>query len=189
MSESAPQEGPTIVFRRESTLSPWVGLVEKQVKLPWEGVAETYHSLRIHDYVAILAQTPSGLIPLVRQYRPAVEGFTLELPGGLSDRGELPEQTCRRELLEETGLVAVNVAYLGAYYPDTGRLENVQHGFFVDASEPEDRFVPEPGMSVEYVTIPELLSLIKTGEMRHLLHIALVLLSQLRQDAVSPSCR
>ena len=38
----------------------------------------------------------------MRQYRPALEAFTWELPAGLVDPGEDPAETCRRELMEET---------------------------------------------------------------------------------------
>ena len=48
----------------------------------------------------------SGKIPIVRQYRPALEGIRWELPAGLVEPGEDPAESCRRELLEETGLTA-----------------------------------------------------------------------------------
>src|SRR4051794_10022268 len=55
------------------------------------------------DYIAIVALTADEKIPLVRQYRPALEAFSWELPAGLVDPGESPADGCRRELLEETG--------------------------------------------------------------------------------------
>ncbi len=42
----------------------------------------------------------------MRQYRPAVERFTWELPAGLLDEGETPADAFRRELMEETGYPA-----------------------------------------------------------------------------------
>eukprot|EP00392_Amoebophrya_sp_AT5.2_P019179 g19921.t1 len=42
---------------------------------------------------------------LVKQFRPAINAYTLELPAGLVDRGETPEQAALRELKEETGYV------------------------------------------------------------------------------------
>ena len=38
--------------------------------------------------IAIVALTPDGRVPVVRQYRPALERFTWELPAGLVDHGE-----------------------------------------------------------------------------------------------------
>ena len=68
--------------------------------------AELYHAVGQQDYIAIVAMTPDGKIPIVRQYRPAVEGFTWELPAGMLEQGEDAADCCRRELLEETGLKA-----------------------------------------------------------------------------------
>ena len=65
--------------------------------------AEIYHAVDQQDYLAIVARTPSGHFPIVRQYRPALESFTWELPAGLAEPDEDPAEGCRRELLEETG--------------------------------------------------------------------------------------
>ena len=48
--------------------------------------------------IAIVSALPDGRLPIVRQYRPALEGFTWELPAGLIDPDEdagriLPSRT------------------------------------------------------------------------------------------------
>ena len=169
-----------ILSREETLLSPWVRLVRKDVEFAPGQRPETYHSLAQADYIAILARTPGGLIPIVCQYRPAVEAYTWELPAGLLEPGETPELSCRRELKEETGLDSETIIPLGAYYPDTGRHGNEQHAFFVRASDPDPSFRPEPGMSVKYVTFEILKDLIRKGEFRHQLHIAVFTLASLR---------
>ena len=91
---------------------------------------------------------------------------------GLIDPGEDPETACRRELLEETGLRAERVTYLGGYRPDTGRLALVQHVFRVEASGPLPEFVPEPGVAVEYLAPEAVLALIRAGSFCQLHHVA-----------------
>lgn len=52
----------------------------------------------------IVPVTPDGKILLVRQFRPALERYTWEVPAGQKDTaGEDPALCARRELREETG--------------------------------------------------------------------------------------
>lgn len=44
-------------------------------------------------------------IILVKQWRPPLGSFTIEMPAGLIDKGETPEEAALRELKEETGFV------------------------------------------------------------------------------------
>ena len=119
-----------------SELSPWTTLIEKDVEFAAGRPPDTYHAFGPFDWVVAVARTADGRVALVRQYRPAIERYTWELPSGLVDRGEEPEAACRRELLEETGLRAERVAYVGGLRPDVGRLEVTEHIFRVDASGP-----------------------------------------------------
>jgi ADP-ribose pyrophosphatase len=160
-----------IVARTESRISPWLRLVENTVEFSPGAPAERYHCLAQADYVTIVARTPSGLIPIVSQFRPAVGAVTWELPAGLLDPGERAEECCRRELLEEVGLVAGRVQPIGVYYPDTGRLENRLHVYAVEASEPDPAFVPEPGMTVAFLSPAELRGRILAGSFIHQLHV------------------
>jgi 8-oxo-dGTP pyrophosphatase MutT (NUDIX family) len=172
-------ERARVVARRARPLSPWVTLLERDVEfVPGEPV-ETYHALGPAAYVVAVARTADGLVPIVRQFRPAVERYTWELPSGLVDPGEDPETACRRELLEETGLRAVRVTYLGGLHPDAGRLDVRQHMFRVDAAPPEPGFVPEPGVAVDYVRPEAIGVLIREGSFSQLHHIAALFLAGL----------
>ena len=90
-----------ILKRERIRLSDWVTIVARTVAYP-DG-PEIYHALEQTDYITALAFAPDGRIPLVRQYRPALERVTWELPGGLLDAGEYPMACAARELVEEAG--------------------------------------------------------------------------------------
>ncbi|GAA5911810.1 hypothetical protein JCM8208_002444 [Rhodotorula glutinis] len=73
----------------------------------WEVAARKTTSKGGIDAVAIAAvlKHPSrpDAVPIILQYRPPIEAICVELPAGLIDEGENPEQAAVRELYEETG--------------------------------------------------------------------------------------
>jgi ADP-ribose pyrophosphatase len=144
------------------------------------GKNETYHAVNQPDYLAIVAQTPSGHFPIVRQYRPALEDFTWELPAGLAETGEDPAEGCKRELLEETGYVTRAIHSLGTAAPCTGRLSNHIHCFYLETGERIADFVPEAGIACKLVSASELVAMIKSGEFVSQLHLGALLLAELR---------
>jgi ADP-ribose pyrophosphatase len=115
----------------------------------------------------------------VRQFQPAVESFTWELPAGLVEHEEDPVEAGRRELLEETGLPALTVTQIGVSAPCTGRMSNRIFSFFVDAGEQIDGFVAEPGLSVKMVDAHELTPLIMAGDLASQLHLGALMLAEL----------
>ena len=173
-------EWPKIRSRRTETVSPWMNIIARDVEFSQGAPHQTYHAVDQQDYIAIVAHTPDGHIPIVRQYRPALEAFTWELPAGLVDAGEDPAETCRRELLEETGYPAQAIHPLGSAAPCTGRLSNRIHSFFVETGKQIADFSPEPGMAVITKTPAELVALIATGEFIQQLHLGALLLAELR---------
>lgn len=172
---------PKILTRQTTAISPWVKIIAREVEFAPNEPPQIYHAIDQQDYLAILAVTPDGRIPLVRQYRPAMEAFTWELPAGLVDAGEEPAQGCARELLEETGYPAVSVQSLGPpTAPCTGRLNNRIHSFFVRTGERIADFTPEPGISVELMAPAELAALIKSGDFMQQQHLGALMLADLR---------
>src|SRR5262245_35001612 len=97
------KDWPKIKARHSNRVSPWLSIIERTVELTPNGKIELYHAVDQQDYIAMVAVLPDGRMPIVRQYRPALESFTWELPAGLVDDDEAPLTSCRRELLEETG--------------------------------------------------------------------------------------
>lgn len=134
--------------------------------------------LDVPDYVGVVARTREGRILLVRQHRPVVGHDVTELPSGHVDSGETPEQAARRELLEETGMVAHEVELLGVLAPDVGRLTNRMWCYFAADVTPAAAHVElEDGITVLDVSETDLMQMAADGRMDHALNLAVLFLA------------
>ncbi len=165
---------PQIVRRVEVFKTPYLRLVGKH--LDAHG-GDPFYALDLPDYVSVVPQTTTGEIVLVRQFRPAVEATTLELPAGLVDPGDTPEQTAIRELKEETGFVATRVTLIGCLKPDTGRLGNRMWVYFAADVVLDEAAVPEAGMEVVVSSPAQVSHALAEGIFDHALHVAALLLA------------
>ena len=171
---------PKIVEKRELKLSKWLTIVERDIIFPGGVDKETYYSVRPYDYVSVLAVTKDQRIPLVRQYRPVLERESLELPGGLLDMGQSPEETVLIELKQETGLIAPRAQPLGILSPDPGRLDNRFHCFFAPDAEVDPSLVVEEGIELVWTDFDELREMVLDGRFDSSLQIALLALATLK---------
>jgi ADP-ribose pyrophosphatase len=94
-------------------------LCEDLVELP-SGSTATREYVRHPGAVAIIALRDADTLLLEHQYRYPVRRHFWELPAGKIEPNEPPEQTARRELLEETGYVAAEWQLLTSLYPCVG---------------------------------------------------------------------
>ena len=162
--------------------TPWFSIVGKTMR---EGEAP-YYSLRLPDYAAVVALTESGDVLIVRQYRPAVEHETFELPSGLIDPGESPAQAAARELLEETGYEAAEVDVIGSMEPDVGRLSNRIFACVARDVRAIPGRVPEEGIKVHLWPLEELARATVDGRFDHALHVAVVMLAVMKGGVKLP---
>lgn len=70
--------------------------------------------------VAILDKPEGKELVLQKQYRPPLDKITIEVPAGLVDAGETPQEAAVRELREETGYVGVVTETSPVMYHDPG---------------------------------------------------------------------
>lgn len=171
---------PKIVDTKRTAVSPWIELLARDVQLSPGAPTETYYAISQPTYLAAIAVTPDDRILLVRQYRPAIERFSLELPAGLLEKNEDPQEAIIRELLEETGYPSESVELIGKTATCSSRISNVMYSFFIRTGERVPEFVEEAGVSVSTATQLELGHLILSGEFAEQTHLGVLSLAVCR---------
>jgi len=131
--------------------------------MPGSNEPATYHALGQADYVQVLCLHENGSVVLVKQYRPVVDEWTLEFPGGLRDGEEPATETARREIEEETGLSVLQLFGLVNCFADVGRLTNRFHGFAAIVSG--EFHQTEAGVEAMFIGGKDLSHLAATGQL------------------------
>jgi ADP-ribose pyrophosphatase len=124
-------------------------------------------------------------VVLVRQYRPALGTEVVEIPAGMRDvPGEPPEETARRELVEEIGYAAGALVLLCALYPSPGMTDSVTSVYLATGLEavgqtlhgPEERH-----MEVLHLPLADAVAWVLDGRIRDAKTVAGLLLAERRR--------
>lgn len=111
--------------------------------------------------VAILAITQAGDLVLVEQWRRAAGKIMLELPAGLLDPHEDPEECAQRELQEETGFKAQELAAFGGCFVAPGTSNEYIHLFLARNLTPSPLYADDTDeIDIRTVSLSEALQMI-----------------------------
>ncbi len=128
---------------------------EDEVRLPNGGQARREYVQHQGAVVVIPLLDPDTVL-LEHQFRYPLHRHFLELPAGKIEPDEPPEQTARRELLEETGFVAREWSFLTTLHPCVGysdeRIELFLARDLVFEGHPgeDDEFIETVNMSLDH---------------------------------------
>lgn len=101
-----PRDPWTILSSRTAYETPWIRVEHRDVLTP-AGRQSVYGVVHFANLaIAVLPIDADGSVPLVGQWRPAIDAWSWEIPEGGGPRGVDPAASARRELKEETGYVA-----------------------------------------------------------------------------------
>ncbi len=92
--------------------SPVFEVYEEEIVLPRGRVARVSRIAHGRT-VSVVPVKANGSVVMIRQYRPAIGGYLLEIPAGMvRDESESPEDCVQREMAEEIGYRARKVVKL-----------------------------------------------------------------------------
>ena len=130
------QEPPArLLASREVHVGRVTHLTVDRVRLP-NGHEAELEILHHPGGAAAVAVDADGRVCLLRQYRHAASGFVWELPAGRLEPGEPPQETARRELVEEAGIAARDWRSLGVSLSSPGVFTERIHLFLATGLDP-----------------------------------------------------
>jgi len=145
VAESNPEPTWRTIDRRLlADRSPYAMVYDEDIELPDGGVVKNFMRVELPPFVITLAITADQHVAMVRQYRQAIGGYTMELPAGHIDGDEDALVAAKRELLEETGLEGTDWRFLGKFVMDANRecgwafVYLTQGAYTVTAPDPGD---------------------------------------------------
>jgi ADP-ribose pyrophosphatase len=151
---------------------PWATLRSDRCEMPNGHIVEDYYVLEYSNWVNAVAITEDNKVLMVNQYRHAAEIVSLEIPGGVIDNGETPEQALRRELLEETGYQFDDFELLCIIYANPSTADNHTYCYLARGGKKiqEQHLDDQEEIVVETFTVPEVKKLLADNKIAQALH-------------------
>ena len=138
-------------------------VAEENKKMP-SGMHSKVYSV-LHHGGAVILPIEGDMIIIERHYRPVVHKWLYELPAGMIERGETPEQCAKREIAEELGITADRLVPLFRSYPTPGYSTEVHYFFAAYNIRKLKRFTGTDEMlTAKRVSIKSAMHMIRDGK-------------------------
>ena len=171
------------VSSREVYDNAWISVREDEVVRP-DGEKGIYGVVSMKNRaIGVLPLHEDGTVTLVGQFRYTMNEYSWEIPEGGCPAGEEPIEAARRELREETGLVAAHIEPLGGEIHLSNSVTDERADLFVATGLSQQEMAPEGSekLSLKRIPLSKALEMVQNGEIRDGLSVvALLLASQMK---------
>ena len=141
-------------------------VVRETVRTP--GGKEKTREIVRHPGACVLVPLVDGdRVCLIRNFRVSVNQTLIELPAGTLEPNEPPEETARRELIEETGYRAAKIELLHAFFLSPGILDEKMH-LYLATGLTEGAAAREDEEEIENLVVPwdDAIDMVFRGEIK-----------------------
>ena len=176
---TTPLQEPRLLTSETVFRTPFFSIAKERFKGAKDEEVFDYYKLDRPDGLIMLGLTPADEIILVRQYRPALRQFTLELPCGSVDPGESPSTAAEREFYEETGF-RCSFEPVGSGRIMMNRVSSREFCFFGQNAVRDPQFNPHEEIDVSLCQPYAFRDLVLAGGFEQLATLGVLMLVQWR---------
>jgi ADP-ribose pyrophosphatase len=137
---------------------------EDRSRSPKDGEVHTFQVAVSPGGVAVLALTDDGQLVMVEQFRHGTRALSLELPSGVVEDGEAPEEAARRELREETGFEGGEARVLGCFELNPSWQKTAVHAVLVRGARRDGEKDEGEDIRVRPLSVAEVRRRVLAGE-------------------------
>lgn len=164
----------TLKSERIVSRPPWLSVRCDEVQLPDGRINKEFYVLEYPDWINVIAITEDGRFVVERQYRHGLGRTCYEIPAGVMEEGETPEEAARRELEEETGYIGGTWTKIMTISGNPSTTNNLTHCFLAVGvrSEGQVHLDATEDLEVKLLTREELYALLLNDEIKQSLMAA-----------------
>jgi 8-oxo-dGTP pyrophosphatase MutT (NUDIX family) len=147
---------------------PRLTLAEDDVRLSDGAEVKYLRFLGLRDYVTVIAKQDDKLI-LLREYSYPLDEWLWQFPEGLFNEGDDAEAAARRELTEETGLIAEKMEVIGMNYGHHRRTDQKNHILVASGLKEGGKLTADAediGTETHRFSLDEIKQMVRDGEIR-----------------------
>jgi ADP-ribose pyrophosphatase len=171
---------PKLISRKILTETPYFSI--RQDKLSISGnvdgkkkkLEKDFYLLDSNDFVSVIVCNGDQIL-ITKQYRYPINDVSVEFVAGICEDEDF-EDCAKRELLEEAGLVARNLKFLGKIYPLVGKSNCCGHIFFCDDFEIVEKQMEDMeqlmGLDTQWVFVGDIKDMISSGMIKDSISIS-----------------